>query len=83
MILSEFIELLKEIKDNECDDTCRCSWKEFHKDLPLLFSNSSISGHKGDVCQMLSNQSHKHCVTDVFSPTAHCKELNLKLKAFI
>ena len=70
MILSEFIELLKEIKDNECDDTCWSSWKEFHKDLPVLFPNSSISGHKGDVCQMLSNQSHKQQCDRCFLPNS-------------
>ena len=37
MTLPEFIELLKEIKDNECDDICQCSLKEFPQDLPLLF----------------------------------------------
>ena len=29
MTLPEYIELLKEIKDSECDDICQCSLKEF------------------------------------------------------
>lgn len=57
--------------------------KSFTKIYPYFSLTQAFLDIKGMFAKCSVIKATNSSVTDVFSPTAHCKELNLKLKAFI